>query len=94
VTAINRRRGLILFGLIVAAVVAISMVAYWMTGPIGIEERSSRAVGLPQAGEEPGSGWFGFSLEGDPVRYAAVLGALGIVCIAGYFWWRRAGTGE
>jgi len=88
-TALDRRRGLILFGLIVVAVVIISFVAYRMTGPMGIEERYSQAVGLPSPGEESGSGWFGFSLEGNPLLYGVILVVLGGICVIAYIRWRR-----
>lgn len=87
-TALDRRRGLILFGLIVAAVVIISLVAYRVTGPMGIEERYSQAVGLPGPEEEEGSGWFGFSLEGNPLIYGVILLALGGISVIAYLRWR------
>ena len=88
-TALGRRRGLILFGLIVAAVVIISLAAYRMTGPMGIEERYNQAVGLPGPEEESGSGWFGFSLEGSPLMYSVILLALGGICVIAGLRWRR-----
>jgi hypothetical protein len=89
VTALDRRRGLILFVLILVAVVIISLAAYRMTGPMGIEERYNQAVGLPSAGEEEGSGWFGFSLEGNPLLYGVILFVLGGSCAIAYLRWRR-----
>ena len=88
-TALDRRRGLILFGLIVAAVVIISLAAYRMTGPIGIEERYSQAVGLPSPEEGSGGGWLGFSLEGNPLMYGVILVVLGGICAIAYHRWRR-----
>ena len=88
-TALDRRRGLILFGLILIAVVIISLAAYRMTGPMGIEERYNQAVGLPNAGEEEGSGWFGFSVEGNPLLYGVILVILGGICTFAYLRWKR-----
>jgi hypothetical protein len=51
---------------------------------MGIEKRYTHAVGLPGSEEDSGSGWFGFSLEGDPVLYALVLGTLVVACFAAY----------
>ena len=80
----GKKKGLILFGLIFVIIVIASFAAYKVTGPMGIEERYSSAVGLPGGGEESGSNWFGFSLEGNPVLYAGILGALIIICFATY----------
>jgi hypothetical protein len=82
---------LILFGLILVAVVIISFAAYRMTGPMGTEERYNQAVGLPRPEEEPGSGWFGFSLEGNPLLYGVILAALGGICVLAYLRLRREG---
>ena len=56
---------------------------------MGIEERYTRAVGLPGAGEEGGSGWFGFSLEGNPLLYGVILFVLGGFCVLAYLRWRK-----
>jgi hypothetical protein len=89
VNAPDRRRGLILFGLILVVVIILSFVAYRMTGPMGIEERYNNAVGLPSPEEESGSGWFGFSLEGNPLLYGVILVVLGSICVIAYIRWRR-----
>jgi hypothetical protein len=89
VTTTGRRKGLILFIVIVAAVAAISFVAYRLTGPMGIEERYNNAVGLPSTGEEEGGGWLGFSLEGNPLLYGVVLVVLGGICVIAYLRLRR-----
>ena len=83
-TTIREKKGPILFGLILVIIVLVSFAAYKVTGPMGIEERYSSAVGLPGGGEESGGNWFGFSLEGNQVLYAGILGALIIVCFAAY----------
>jgi len=89
VTSLDRRRGLILFALIVVTVVIISLAAYRTTGPMGIEERYNQAVGLPGAEEESGGGWLGFSLEGNPLLYGVILLALGGICVIAYLRWKR-----
>jgi hypothetical protein len=83
-TGFRKRKGLILFGLILLIIVTASLAAYRLTGSMGIEERYIHAVGLPGSEEDSGSGWFGFSLEGDPVLYALVLGTLVVACFAAY----------
>lgn len=88
-TALDRRRGLILFGLILVVVIIISLAAYRMTGPMGIEERYNHAVGLPGPEEESGSRWFGFSLEGNPLLYGVILVVLGGICVIAYLRLRR-----
>ena len=85
----DRRRWLFLLGLILAAALIVALGVYQMTGPMGIEERYSHAVGLPGPEEESGGGWFGFSLEGDPLLYGVILGALGALCAIAYLRLRR-----
>jgi hypothetical protein len=88
VTVLDRRKGLILFGLILVVVVIISFVAYRVSGPLGIEERYSQAVGLPGGSEGPDGGWFGFSLEGNHLLYGVILIILGGICVIAYLRWR------
>ena len=85
-TALPEKKGLFIFLGLLALVTVVSLAAYQMTGQMGIEERFSHAVGLnhgKEAGEE-GGGWFGLSLEGNPLLYGAVLGILAIGCYAAY----------
>jgi len=89
VTAPDRRRGLILFVLILVAVAIISFAAYRLTGPMGIEERYSNAVGLPSTEEEEGGGWFGFSLEGNHLAYGVILLALVGISVIAYLRWKK-----
>ena len=91
-TAPDRRRGIILFVLILVAVAIISFAAYRMTGPMGIEERYSNAVGLPSTEEEEGGGWFGFSLEGNHLTYGVILLALVGISVIVYLRWRKEGS--
>ena len=78
------KKGLLIFLGLLALVIIVSLAAYRMTGQMGIEEQFSHAVGLEsgeEAGEE-GGGWFGRSLEGNPVFYGIFLGALAVLCYA------------
>ena len=88
-TAPGRRRGIILFVLVLVVVAIISFAAYRMTGPMGIEERYSNAVGLPSTEEEEGGGWFGFSLEGNHLTYGVILLALVGISVIVYLRLRR-----
>jgi hypothetical protein len=86
---LDRRRGIILFLVILIGVAVISFAVYRMTGPMGIEERYSNAVGLPGTEEEEGGGWLGFSLEGNPLLYSVILVVLGGICVIAYLRWRK-----
>jgi hypothetical protein len=88
-TGFGEMRGLLIFGLILLIIVIVSLAAYLVTGPMGIEARYSHAVGMPAEEEEPGGGWFGFSLEGNPLLYVVILVILGIICLAAYLRWRK-----
>ncbi|HVP94969.1 MAG TPA: hypothetical protein VMS89_07355 [Methanoregulaceae archaeon] len=74
------KKGPIIFGMVVLVVAVAALIAYQMTGDLGIEDRYSQAVGLPVSGETA----TGFSLEGNPVLYLVVLGVLLIVCFVAY----------
>ena len=78
------RKGLIIFMGVLLCVIIGSFMAYILTGPMGIEERYSHAVGVPYEEEEGGSGWFGFSLEGNPILYITVIIGLAVICIVLY----------
>lgn len=80
----GERKGLIIFGVIIILVIIGSLTAYVLTGPMGIEERYSHAVGVSYEEGEGGSGWFGFSLEGNPVLYVIVIIGLAATCFALY----------
>jgi ABC-type Na+ efflux pump permease subunit len=82
----GREKGLLIFGLIVFIAAVASLAAYQITGDKGIEDRFSQAVGLPLSGEEVGPALFGFSVEGNPVLYLAVLGVLLVIS---YLLYRR-----
>jgi hypothetical protein len=85
----GERKVLILFLLFVILAGILAVLVYRMTGSMGIEERYNQAVGLPGTGEGGGGGWFGFSLEGNPLLYGVTLVVLGSGCVIAYLWWRR-----
>jgi hypothetical protein len=85
------RKVLILFILIAILTGILALLVYRMTGPMGIEERYNQAVGLPGTGREGSGGWFGLSLEGNPLAYGVILGSLLLLCLFVFFWRRRKG---
>jgi hypothetical protein len=93
VRVIADRKVFALFLLIAVLGAILAFVAYRMTGPLGIEERFNRAAGLPGTGGAAGSGWFGFTLEGDPAAYWVLLGALALLSLFTFFRGRRHGGG-
>jgi hypothetical protein len=86
------KRGLLIFLLIIVIIAIVALAANRITGPLGIEERFSRAVGLPAPAEETGNGVFGFSVEGNPAAYGAFLGVLILLCLF-LLRWKRKGNG-
>lgn len=82
---IDRKKSVILFGVLILAVAGLSLIAYHVSGNMGIEERFSSAVGIKaeSEGEEP-NGIFGFNIEGNPLYYAIILVALIILCLIIY----------
>jgi hypothetical protein len=80
-TAAREKIAAVIFGIILVLVVTVSLLAYTMTGPQGIEDRFNNATGIVPVQEHENSGLMGFSIEGNPVSYAIILCALGIVCL-------------
>lgn len=77
---------MILFGFLILAVVGLSLVAYHVSGHMGIEERFNSAVGInagpeEEEEEEESSGIFGFNIEGNPLYYMVILATLIILCL-------------
>jgi hypothetical protein len=79
----GENKGRIIFGIILVVVVIASLAAYQVTGSKSIEERYNAALGL-SSGQEAGDGTSGFSLEGNPILYLAILAILIAVCYAAY----------
>ncbi|MEI6840731.1 MAG: hypothetical protein WCK53_05670 [Methanomicrobiales archaeon] len=73
-------KGMILFLVLISVVIISSVIVFMQTGPMGIEERFSHAVGLPHENE----GAPGLSLEGNLTLYVIILGVLGVICILAY----------
>jgi hypothetical protein len=90
VTSTGNRGPLVLAGLILIAG-SIALLAYAVTGPMGIEERFASATGSGHDAtpEEGGGGIAGFNLEGQPVFYGIILLLLIVGCWAAY---RKFGT--
>ena len=82
----GERKGLIIFLVILVIVFVCAIFAYYASGPQGIEERFSHALGIQQNNttEEPEEGLFGFTVEGSPLLYIIVLSGLAIACFILY----------
>jgi hypothetical protein len=89
----GERGDLILFGLLLLFAAILALVAYRLTGPLGMEEGFSQVGGLPVIPEEAGGGWVGFSVEGNQTAYGVVLGALVLLCLFLLLWRGRQGRG-
>jgi hypothetical protein len=85
-TALKDKKGMILFGVIAAVLLVCAIVAFQVTGPLGIEERFGSATGSSAQDEngEVGGGIAGFSLEGNALLYIFIIAALVLVCIILY----------
>jgi hypothetical protein len=81
---IKEIKGFVMFGIILGLIIAVSLLAYVLTGSQGIEERFNNAVGISHTEGDENPGWLGFSVEGNPYLYVLVLGGLGILCFALY----------
>lgn len=83
------RRGIMIFGLLILVFLILSMAAYMISGHMGIEDRWKGAAGIEgEPGEAGNSGFYGFSIEGNPLQYLIVSLVLGAVCVALYFKFR------
>jgi hypothetical protein len=81
---LKEKKGPVIFVVLLALVIIGSIIAFLMTGSMGIEERFNHAIGLSPDIKEEDEGLFGFSLEGDPILYVVILCALGIACFVLY----------
>jgi hypothetical protein len=78
-------RGRLIFILLLVLIGSIAVFYAAGSGPIGIEERFSQALGIAHDGEEPApEEGAGFSLEGNPLLYAVVLILICVTCWAVY----------
>ena len=80
----GEKRGMLVLGGLAVLVLIGALLAFQITGPMGIEDRFTEALGLQQhdGGEE--GGFFGFNLEGNTLAYLAVLALLIIVSIIAF----------
>jgi hypothetical protein len=76
----------VIFAAIIAVVGIAALAAFQISGPMGIEQRFQNALGISgDGGEEPeGSGFLGFSIEGQPLLYAGIVSGLLILCYGAY----------
>jgi len=90
---LREKRGLILFCLIAAILLAAAILAFQATGPQGIEERFHSAAGLSpeehggDAGHEEAGG-AKMAIEGNPLLYAILVCCLILGCAALYYHYR------
>jgi hypothetical protein len=84
-TAWKEHRGIIIFGIIAIIVLAGALIAFKITGPMGIEDRFHAATGIiPVEEEDAESGIAGFFLEGNALLYFLILAGLIVVCVFAY----------
>ena len=87
----DEKRGLLVLGSLTLLILIVALLAFEITGPMGIEDRFTEAVGLHHDDggvEEEEGGFFGFSLEGNNLAYLAILALLIVVSIVAF---RRSG---
>ena len=92
-TGLREKRGLILFCLIAAILLAAAILAFQTTGPQGIEERFHSAAGLSseEHGENTGhgeDGGAGLAIEGNPLLYGILVCCLVLGCALLYYHYR------
>jgi hypothetical protein len=76
-------RGRIIFFVLLILIGGIALFAFNGTGPMGIEERFSTALGIQEDEHDHEEG-SGFALEGDPMLYALILILICVACWAVY----------
>ncbi len=82
----RKGRTLAVFILLIAVLALLSVAAFTITGPMGIEERFAHALGT---GNGTGSGESqGIMIEGNPLLY---VGIVAVLAAAGYGIYRHAG---
>jgi hypothetical protein len=83
----RKNTGRFLFAGLVGIILITAFIAFTVTGPVGIEERFSSALGI--AAHDAGThddhdAAPGFSLEGQPLLYAVFLAGLCGICWIAY----------
>jgi len=81
-------RGRIIFFVLLILTGLIALIAFQGTGPMGIEERFSTALGIQEDEHDHEEG-SGFALEGDFVLYALILV---LICVACWTVYRKFGV--
>lgn len=86
----DEKRGLLVLGGLAMLILIGALLAFQITGPMGIEERFTQALGQQQhdGGGDGGGGFLGFILEGNTLAYLAILALLIIISIIAF---RRTG---
>ena len=86
----DEKRGLLVLGGLAMLILIGALLAFQITGPMGIEERFTQALGLQQhdGDGDGGGGFLGFILEGNTLAYLAILALLIIISIIAF---RRTG---
>jgi len=83
----RKNRGCFLFAGLIVIILIIAIIAFTITGPVGIEERFSSALGISAhdaVAHDDHDAAPGFSLEGQPLLYAVFLAGLCGVCWIAY----------
>jgi hypothetical protein len=81
----GNKKGRLVFLTLLLLGMVVALAAYQLSGDMDIEERFSHAVGSESPEEEGGgNGWFGLTLEGNPLLYGIVLGVLAAGSYAAY----------
>ena len=85
-TGLGTRKEWVIFAAIIAVVGIASLAAFQISGPMDVEKRFQNALGISGdgGGEPEGSGFLGFSIEGQPLLYAVIVFGLLILCYGAY----------
>lgn len=83
----DEKRGLLVLGGLTLLILIGALLAFQITGPMGIEDRFTEALGLQHDDggvEEEEGGFFGFNLEGNILAYLAILALLIVISIIAF----------
>lgn len=87
----GKNKVLIIFALLAVLFIVGGIIAYYISGHMGIEERFSQATGIESDGQEhenlkqEDGGILGFNIEGSVMLYAIILAVLMAIIVAYYF---------